>query len=326
ATKPPVSRLALFMKPPSQEQPVLVSLSWPSGFVSRVCLIAVGGRPLYVRAIIASNKWRSNRSDGSGWIVGLTGGYLNRNPIGNRVSWGYIALIPRACQGLPIFSPGPQWNVQNCAHLIGDTDFSTGSTNRIRRRSTRLAKNRRLRSLLKPLLHEFLNRKRTFRWIPFHHFLHIFRDQIGLQVDRISCPQRLEVGHLHRVRDNCHGAVPTFELGNRQADAFNRNRPLEDGFLFHFSRQCDFEPPILRVGDAIESYELADTVNVTLHNVTAETAVRLHGELEIDQHAFANVRKRSTHPCLGREVGSKGSRLDIDCRETDSADSHAVPG
>jgi hypothetical protein len=32
ATKPPVSRIALFMKPPSQEQPVLVSLSWLSGF------------------------------------------------------------------------------------------------------------------------------------------------------------------------------------------------------------------------------------------------------------------------------------------------------
>src|SRR5207302_6455414 len=29
---------------------------------------------------------------------------------------------------------------------------------------------------------------------------------------------------------------------------------------------------------------------------------------------------------LGREVGSKESRLDIECGETDSADSHGVPG
>ena len=97
----------------------------------------------------------------------------------------------------------------------------------------------------------------------------------------------------------------------------------------YFSTSCgqfDVQPPVFGVGDALESDQLADAIDVALHDVAAEAAVGFHGKFKIHQRAFVNAREGSAHPGLGREIGAERSRLDVERGEADSADRYAVAG
>ena len=101
-------------------------------------------------------------------------------------------------------------------------------------------------------------------------------------------------------------------------------RSFVDGVLLDVFGQCDMQPPILRVGDALEFDQLADAIDVALHDVASEAAVGLHGQFEIHQRAFVNARERSADPGFGGEIGAERSGLDVKRGEADSADGDAV--
>jgi len=52
-----------------------------------------------------------------------------------------------------------------------------------------------------------------------------------------------------------------------------------------------FGVPAVRVEDALELDQLADAIDVPLHNVAAEPSVGFHGELEVHQRAFVHARE-----------------------------------
>src|SRR5580704_8595653 len=99
----------------------------------------------------------------------------------------------------------------------------------------------------------------------------------------------MQIRRLDGMWNDGDGAAIVFQLGHRQADAFNRDRAFVDSVFLNFSGQFDFQPPVSGVSDAIESDQLSYAVDVALHDVSAETSVGLHWKFEIDQRAVANT-------------------------------------
>src|SRR6202020_3473647 len=77
---------------------------------------------------------------------------------------------------------------------------------------------------------------------------------------------------------------------------------------------------------AVKGDQLADAVDVALHDVSAETAVGFHGQFEIDERAFVDAGERSANPGFRREIGTERSGLDVERGEAHSADGNAVAG
>ena len=65
------------------------------------------------------------------------------------------------------------------------------------------------------------------------------------------------------------------------------------------------QPPVVGVGNPFEFDEAADAIDVALHDVSAKTAVGLHGEFEVHACAFMNARERGPFPGLRRKVSAE---------------------
>jgi hypothetical protein len=102
--------------------------------------------------------------------------------------------------------------------------------------------------------------------------------------------------------------------------------PFIDGVFLHVTWQLEAQPEILRVGDALESDELAHSIHVALHDVPTEAAVGFHGQFQVDQRALANARERCESPGFGSQIGAERARLDVERGQADAADRNAVAG
>src|SRR5678815_2697151 len=91
-------------------------------------------------------------------------------------------------------------------------------------------------TVLKALRDQLLDSQRALAALAFHHLLDILCDQIGFKVHRVSGLQGVQVRHLDGMRNNGDGAAPAFNLGHRQADALDRNRPFVHGVFFRRRR------------------------------------------------------------------------------------------
>ena len=117
-----------------------------------------------------------------------------------------------------------------------------------------------------------------------------------------------------------------FEFRDGKADSLDRNRSFIDGVLFDFTRHFDAQPPVFGVGDALECNQRADSIDVALHNVSAEAAIGLHGQLQINQRAFMHARERSARPGLWSEISAERTGFDVERCQADPTDRNAVAG
>jgi len=117
---------------------------------------------------------------------------------------------------------------------------------------------------------------------------HVFPYHVAFEVDAIANLRATQIRVLHRVRHDLHVEAIGAELGDRQADAVHRNRSL-----VHHERR---EPAWKRHGQPVKvrfgakAFYQSDAIDVPLHEVTAESAIRTQRPFEI--HARAD-RKRT---------------------------------
>src|SRR5215472_14328611 len=156
--------------------------------------------------------------------------------------------------------------------------------------------------LSKSLRHQSLQSEPAAGCIPSHHFLHVFRDQIDLQIDRVSLVERGKIGHLDGVRNDGGCNIGAFDFGDSKADAFDRERPLENHIAGEIRRNSDVEPVIIGAGDAVKRDEDTGAIDVALDDVSAETAVGAHGEFEVDVRARRDTRERNAIPGFGSKI------------------------
>ena len=65
------------------------------------------------------------------------------------------------------------------------------------------------------------------------------------------------------------------------------------------------QPPVIGVFNALQADQLADGVHVSLDDVTAETAIGLHGKFKVDQSTFTKARERGANPGFGGKIGTE---------------------
>ena len=63
------------------------------------------------------------------------------------------------------------------------------------------------------------------------------------------------------------------------------NRSLVHGVLSIFRRNLDVQHPVFRICNPIETDQLADAIDVSLHDVRRQIVRRFHGQFQIDQRS-----------------------------------------
>src|SRR5262249_16379497 len=126
------------------------------------------------------------------------------------------------------------------------------------------------------------------------------------------------------MRNHRDSDFATMDSGHGQTDALNGDRSLFDDILFQPWWKINAKPIIFTVRQRIETGKRSGAVDVSLHDVPAQTAIGTHGQLEIYQRARLDTRKGSAVPGLQCEIGIKGFARHMDRRETYAADSNAV--
>src|SRR6266567_3624033 len=135
----------------------------------------------------------------------------------------------------------------------------------------------------------------------------------------------MQIRHLDRVRNDRDGAPIPVQFRHRQTDSLDRDRALVHRIFLDVLGQFNVQPPILRFGDALELDQFADPIHVSLHDVSAESAVGLHRQFKIDQRPFVNPGERSPHPSFRCKIGAERSRLDVESGQADTAHRHTAP-
>src|SRR3954471_5976644 len=156
-----------------------------------------------------------------------------------------------------------------------------------------------------------------------NELLHVFREDVNLEVDLaagLGLPQRRP---LQRLRDERHGEPVVADLADRQRDAVHGDRAL----LHHIAQQR-------RVG--VEGHHpresplagLADEpppVHVTLHDMPAEPVGGAQRELEVDLRPRLQLAQRRAPQRLLHHVGAEQLAAAHARRgQADAVDRHAV--
>ena len=114
----------------------------------------------------------------------------------------------------------------------------------------------------------------------------IFPDQITFQIDFAPDPFQSQRGRLCGVRDDRDLNFLVGHLIDRQTDPINCDRSLFDAIPKQFFR--NFNRKEQRLIFLATVSDPADTVNMPAHEVSAQSAVYLHGALEI--HGVPHVQ------------------------------------
>src|SRR5207245_9359416 len=91
-------------------------------------------------------------------------------------------------------------------------------------------------------------------------------------------------------------AAIAFQLVDGQADPLDADGAFGNSVAFNFRRNLDPQPPVFRIRNALQSNQFAHPIDVSLHDVTAKSAIGFHGELKIRQWAFFYSGERRHGP------------------------------
>src|SRR6266516_763574 len=117
---------------------------------------------------------------------------------------------------------------------------------------------------------------------------YILCQDIELQVHRIFRPGCPQVRIFERIWNYCDGKnIRIRQRSYGQADAVHGDRSLFDKVTLSGFRIFHFKIP--RVILPHEFPDMAHTVNVTLHDVSAESRIGAHGPLQIDNRAVVQA-------------------------------------
>ena len=112
------------------------------------------------------------------------------------------------------------------------------------------------------------------------------------------------------------------DLDDGEADAVDGDRALVDEVLRELGRQGDLDD--LPVLGGLASYDVADAVDVALHDVTAEALLGGDGSLEVDPVAGVDLVERRLVERLLHHVGGPGTALDRDDGQAAAVDRDRV--
>src|SRR5262249_31664942 len=104
-------------------------------------------------------------------------------------------------------------------------------------------------------------------------------EQVDLEVHATAWRQRTERGSLERERDQRDGEAVTLQLGHGQAHAVDGDRALGGERFERPRRRLDPDPPALGLG--LDPHDLAERVDVALHQVTLAGVARTQRELDV---------------------------------------------
>ena len=142
---------------------------------------------------------------------------------------------------------------------------------------------------LEPLCDQSVHGERAGLLVAPRPFLQILGNDVGFDVHRVAGLQRIQVRHLDGVRDDGDRQAQSFEIGDGQADAFDRDRSLEDHVLLQVFWNVDVHPEIVGVVNRLKADEAAGAIDVPLDDVTAHAGVYLERQFEIDLCALGDA-------------------------------------
>ena len=126
----------------------------------------------------------------------------------------------------------------------------------------------------------------------------------------------------HRVRHHLHIESIRSEARNRQTDAVDRDRSLVHDIRGEQRRKAHREP--VKIGVGTQLFDVADGIDVTLDEVTAQSAVCAQRPFEIQPASRLERAERRDANGFGPDVGLKLVRVGENDRQAHAVDRHAV--
>src|SRR6185312_11735530 len=118
----------------------------------------------------------------------------------------------------------------------------------------------------------------------------ILADHVALEVDAIANLGAVQVGVLHGERHELHVEAIDAEAGHGQADAVDGDRTLVDQIRRQLRRKAHRQPVELRV--LTQFLDIANRIDMALHEVTAEPAVGAQRTLQVHRAAMRERAER----------------------------------
>jgi len=89
--------------------------------------------------------------------------------------------------------------------------------------------------LSKSLAHQLFHREPTFPRFSGHHLLYVLRNQVSFEIHRIAGLERVEVRHLHSMRNDGDGTRSALKLRDRETYAFDADGTLIDRVFLYLT-------------------------------------------------------------------------------------------
>src|ERR1700758_1424246 len=154
---------------------------------------------------------------------------------------------------------------------------------------------------------------------------------IRLEIDQVTRVVSAQIGVRIGMRNDGDADALPIPADNRQADAFDRNRPFFYDVGPNAFGHLNFQPPVCLLvprGDGLQRKEAAHAVDVTLDHVAAEGRARRRGQLKVHLCARSKLAERGPADRFFCQVSLKAVRLTIgsdgERREADAADRDAI--
>ena len=97
----------------------------------------------------------------------------------------------------------------------------------------------------------------------------MLRQDVTLQIQQLSRFSSPQCRVVIRVRDHGHRYDIGSDVSHRQTDSIDRDRPLLDQVSLQVHGNSHLHPPIL-IAQRFERDQLANAVDMALHNVSAQ--------------------------------------------------------
>ncbi len=159
--------------------------------------------------------------------------------------------------------------------------------------------------------------------------LDVAGEDVGLEVDAIAGDAGAERRRREGLRDQRHlepvhavGGRGRAGVADRERDAVHRDRALVDHERRQVGGQGDPHDAPLRPRSYLE--HLAGAVDVTLHDVAAQAAVRHGGALEVHGASGGDPPQRRHVERLPHDIGGEPVRALVDDGEAHAADGDGV--
>src|SRR5262244_1719570 len=214
--------------------------------------------------------------------------------------------------------------LNGCLYPKKSLTFPNGS-NGLLRRFCQSYKEYAISEPLESLLHKPFQGEWTISRLTLHHLLNVFGDHIGFEIHWIAGLKGSKIGHFPSVRNDRNRHFCPFRARDRQTDTLDTERALVDDIASQICRNADVQPVVICTRDSIERDEFAGSVNMPLHDMSAEASIGPHGQFEVDERSFMHARERCPLPRLIGEIEGNRRWSDVHRRQTDATHCNRIP-